>query len=76
MPRYRNGITSFRGKNACSFCGETVTKKEVDLHMFVCEKTPQEIFQPNAPLGGSSVSLGTTNNSSLTNPLFGAPVDK
>ena len=27
-------------------------------------------------LGGSSVSSGTTNNSSLTNPLLGAPSDK
>ena len=27
-------------------------------------------------LGGSSVSSGTTNNSSLTNPLLGAPEDK
>ena len=27
-------------------------------------------------LGGSSVSFGTTCNSSLTNPLFGAPSDK
>ena len=76
MQRYRNGMTSFRGKNACSFCRKTVMKKEVDLHMFVCEKAPQEVFQPRAPLGGSSVSFGTTNNSSRTNPLLGAPVDK
>ena len=27
-------------------------------------------------LGGSSVSSGTTNNSSLTNPLLGVPSDK
>ena len=27
-------------------------------------------------LGGSSVSSGTTNNSSLTNPLLGAPSDR
>ena len=27
-------------------------------------------------LGGSSVSSGTTNNYSLTNPLLGAPEDK
>ena len=76
MPRYRKGITSFRGENSCSFCGKTVVKKEVDIHLYVCEKVPQEVFQPRTPLGGSSVSFGTTNNSSLTNPLLGPPLDK
>ena len=76
MPRYKNGKTSFRGKNSCKFCRKTLMKKDVDLHMFVCEKVPQEVFQPNAPLGGSSVSFGTTSNSSLTNPLLGAPEDR
>ena len=61
----------------CKFCKKVLTKeKEVVLRKFVCEKVPQEVFQPRAPFGGSSVSLGTTSNSSLTNPLFGAPVDK
>ena len=61
---------------ACRFCEKMLTKKEQELHIYVCEKVPQEIFQPRAPLGGSSVSLGTTSNSSLTNPLLGAPEDK
>ena len=93
-----------------------MTKEEGKLHLFVCDKVPQEIFKgsslkvtseekkmsttisekidPNRQskqpdgihtlahghfktfLGGSSVSSGTTNNSSLTNPLLGAPSDK
>ena len=57
----------------CCFCEKTLSKKEVELHIYVCEKVPQEVFQPTTPLGGSSVSLGTTSNSSLTNPLLGAP---
>ena len=61
---------------ACRFCEKILTKKEQELHIYVCEEVPQEIFQPKTPLGGSSVSFGTTSNSSLTNPLFGAPVDK
>ena len=60
----------------CRFCEKVLTKKDVELHVYVCEKVPQEIFQARAPLGGSSVSLGTTSNSSLTNPLLGAPEDK
>ena len=60
----------------CCFCEKVLRKKEVELHVYVCEKVPQEIFQPRAPLGGSSVSFGTTSNSSLTNPLLGAPEDK
>ena len=59
---------------ACCFCEKILSKKEEKLHIYVCEKVPQEIFnQPNTPLGGSSVSFGTTSNSSLTNPLLGAP---
>ena len=61
----------------CIFCQKSLTKKEEELHIFVCEKVPQEIFnQPNTPFGGSSVSFGTNCNSSLTNPLLGAPEDK
>ena len=62
--------------DVCRFCEKVLAKKEAELHFYVCEKVPQEIFQPNAPFGGSSVSLGTTSNSSLTNPLLGAPEDK
>ena len=61
---------------ACRFCEKILNEKEQQLHIYVCEKAPQEIFQPRAPFGGSSVSLGTTSNSSLTNPLLGAPEDK
>ena len=57
----------------CRFCEKILTKKEQELHIYVCEEVPQEIFQPNTHLGGSSVSTGTTSNSSLTNPLLGAP---
>ena len=69
-----------RASNKCSFrcrfCLKLVIEK-VELHIYVCEKVPQEIFnQPNTPLGGSSVSFGTTSNSSLTNPLLGAPLLK
>ena len=71
MLRYTNGQTSFRGRPSCSYCRKSLTKKEVNMHIYVCEKVSQEIFQPRTPLGGSSVSLGTTNNSSLTNPLLG-----
>ena len=63
-----------RGRVVCGFCGKTLMKKEKELHIFVCEKVPQEIFQ--APFGGSSVSFGTNCNSSLTNPLLGAPLLK
>ena len=60
----------------CKFCRKLL-KYEDELHIYVCEKVPQEIFnQPNTPFGGSSVSFGTTSNSSLTNPLLGAPEDK
>ena len=56
----------------CKDCGKVLTNKEFDMHVYVCEKVPQEIFnQPNTPLGGSSVSTGTNCNSSLTNPLLG-----
>ena len=56
---------------------KTLTKKEVELHLYVCEKVPQEIFNESniyfkTLLGGSSVSFGTNCNSSLTNPLLGA----
>ena len=58
----------------CKDCGKTLTNKEFDMHVYVCEKVPQEIFNDNyfnTPLGGSSVSTGTNCNSSLTNPLLG-----
>ena len=58
------------------FVKKVLTKKEVELHVYVCEKVPQEIFHLKTPFGDSSVSLGTTSNSSLTNPLLGAPEDK
>ena len=58
------------------FVEKVLEEKEKELHIYVCEKVPQEIFQPRAPLGGSFVSLGTTSNSSLANPLLGAPEDK
>ena len=55
----------------CKHCLKTLTKKEAGLHVYVCEKVPQEIFnQPNTLLGG------TTSNSSLTNPLLGAPEER
>ena len=57
----------------CHFCRQVLMKKEVELHVYVCEKVPQSL--QNA-FGGSSVSFGTTNNSSRTNPLLGAPEDK
>ena len=60
----------------CIFCKKKMSEKEGGMHLFVCEKVSQELFQPRTPLGGSSVSLGTTNNSSRTNPLLGPPVDK
>ena len=60
----------------CKFCRKAMALKETELHMYVCEKVPQEIFQPNTPLRGSSVSFGTTSNSSLTNPLLGASEDR
>ena len=56
----------------CHFCKKVLMKKEADMHM--CVRKYLNHFE--TPLGGSSVSLGTTNNSSLTNPLFGAPEDK
>ena len=64
---------------ACRFCQKALTKSELGLHLYVCEQVPQEIFDYRyfkTPLGGSSVSTGTTCNSSLTNPLLGAFLDK
>ena len=29
---------------ACRFCQKTLSKKEVELHLYMCEKVPQEIF--------------------------------
>ena len=68
----------------CTFCQKTLTNKEVELHLYVCEKYHKKMFNYGyyfkTPLGGSSVSTGMTNNSSLTNPFFGAflplPSDK
>ena len=57
----------------CHFCRQVLWGKEVKLHVYVCEKYLNHF---KTPLGGSSVSFGTTSNSSLTNPLFGAPEDK
>ena len=59
----------------CCFCKKVLMKKEVGLHVYVCEKVPQEKLHI-VSLGGSSVSFGTTSNSSRTNPLLGAPEDK
>ena len=28
----------------CAFCQKALSKKEVELHFFVCDKVPQEIF--------------------------------
>ena len=73
-----------RASNKCYFrCGfcRKLLKQEDKLHFYVCEKVLQERFiggttnhgenHFNSPLGGSSVSTGTTSNSSLTNPLLG-----
>ena len=83
MPKKRNrGMTRIKvPRDAvlpfCKDCGKVLTNKEFDMHVYVCEKVPQEIFnQPNTPFGGSSVSTDTNCNSSLTNPLLGAPSDK
>ena len=94
MPkRYQNGQCSVGvlkkvRQISCAFCQKALSKKELELHFFVCEKVPQEIFDESniyfkTPLEGSSVSFGTTCNSSLTNPLLGArfvvpppPLDK
>ena len=33
----------------CRFCRKTITRKEIELHLLVCEKVPQEIFNdPNS----------------------------
>ena len=48
-----------RSSVVCHFCQKSLTKKEEELHIYVCEKVPQEIFG------------GTTNRSdhSLQNTL-------
>ena len=61
----------------CNYCKKIMKKEEVKLHYLVCEKVPQEMLNHfKTPLGGSSVSFGTNCNSSLTNPLLGAPLLK
>ena len=79
MPKSRKSDEAkakIRWRYNCRFCYKALTNKEFDMHVFVCEKVPQEIFHLKTPLGGSSVSFGTNCNSSLTNPLLGAPSDK
>ena len=82
MPRLRKSdeaMMKMRWSFTCKHCRKTLTRKEGELHKYVCEKVPQEIFNDNyfkTPLGGSSVSFGTNCNSSLTNPLLGAPLLK
>ena len=82
MPKSRKSDEAkakIRWRYNCKYCKKAMMKKEEELHKYVCEKVPQEIFKDNyfnTPLGGSSVSTGTNCNSSLTNPLLGAPSDK
>ena len=74
FPKSDEAKVRIRWKYKCKFCGKALTKKEIELHFYVCEKVSQEIFNDNyfnTLLGGSSVSFGTTSNSSLTNPLLG-----
>ena len=33
-----------RCRVVCKLCGKTLTKKEVGMHVYVCEKVPQEIL--------------------------------
>ena len=78
MPKRRaNKRNMVKGEIMCKFCEKAMTKKEAELHLYVCEKVPQEIFDDGYfknPFGGGSVSFGTNCNSSLTNPLLGAPL--
>ena len=33
-----------RSSDICRFCQKLLTKKEVGMHVYVCEKVPQEIL--------------------------------
>ena len=33
-----------RSSDICRFCKKVLTKKEVDMHVYVCNKIPQEIL--------------------------------
>ena len=54
-------MMKMRRSLVCKLCGKTLTNKEFDMHVYVCEKVPQEIFRG-----------GTTNRSgqSLQNTLW------
>ena len=44
-----NIIDAKRNVIHCRFCKKALTKKEIELHLLVCEKVPQEIFDETHP---------------------------
>ena len=75
MPKIRSDKRNVvKGDVKCEFCEKVMTKKDRKYYLLMCEKVPQEKLN-QLLWGGSSVSFGTTSNSSLTKPLLGAPED-
>ena len=45
MPRGRVIVRVKRSEEIrCRSCRKTLSKKEAELHVFICDKVPQEIF--------------------------------
>ena len=47
MPKKDPCVIRVKGNHkhpACMFCRKALTKSELDLHLYVCEKVSQEIF--------------------------------
>ena len=64
MPKRRvNGGSKIRIR--CRFCHKTLSEKEVELHVYMCEKVQQEVFNGGDLLKTSSHLKGRKTNPPL-----------
>ena len=44
MPNKNRKLVRGQTRIVCSFCKKIIGKKETNMHMYVCEKVPQEML--------------------------------